>query len=109
MINYHAVFLSTSYFSEYGWDYFNATACFLSLFFVFPVFCITIFCSAYKVCATSPGIRDTEHLFLELPLLEAKLRQYIMSVKGSWSENAVRETDAWLDKGLRHRCITRRV
>ncbi|KVI08255.1 Aminoacyl-tRNA synthetase, class 1a, anticodon-binding [Cynara cardunculus var. scolymus] len=62
-----------------------------------------------KVCATSPRIRDTDHLFLELPLLEGKLREYIstMSVAGSWSQNAIHATNAWLKEGLRQRCITR--
>ncbi|XP_071706098.1 probable methionine--tRNA ligase [Rutidosis leptorrhynchoides] len=62
-----------------------------------------------KVCASSPRIRDTDHLFLELPLLEGKLREYIstMSVAGSWSQNAIHATNAWLKEGLRQRCITR--
>ncbi|KAJ0702939.1 putative methionine--tRNA ligase [Helianthus annuus] len=62
-----------------------------------------------KVCATSPRIRDTDHLFLELPLLEGKLREYIstMSVAGAWSQNAIHATNAWLKEGLRQRCITR--
>nr|XP_043635554.1 probable methionine--tRNA ligase [Erigeron canadensis] len=62
-----------------------------------------------KVCSTSPRIRDTDHMFLELPLLEGKLREYIstMSVAGSWSANAIHATNAWLKEGLRQRCITR--
>lgn len=62
-----------------------------------------------KVCKSSPRIRDTDHLFLELPLLEAKLREYIstMSVAGGWSQNAIHATNAWLKEGLRQRCITR--
>ncbi|KAJ9555578.1 hypothetical protein OSB04_010192 [Centaurea solstitialis] len=66
-------------------------------------------CNDVLVCATSPRIRDTNHLFLELPLLEGKLREYIssMSVAGSWSQNAIQATNAWLKEGLRQRCITR--
>ncbi|CAN6475926.1 unnamed protein product [Victoria cruziana] len=62
-----------------------------------------------KVCRTSPHIRDTKHLFLELPLLKDKLEEYIndMSVAGSWSQNAIQATYAWLKEGLRPRCITR--
>ncbi|XP_042485777.1 probable methionine--tRNA ligase [Macadamia integrifolia] len=62
-----------------------------------------------KVCKTTPRIRDTEHLFLELPLLKDKLEQYIndMSVAGSWSQNAIQATQAWLKEGLKQRCITR--
>ncbi|XP_077212936.1 methionine-tRNA ligase, putative / methionyl-tRNA synthetase, putative / MetRS [Tasmannia lanceolata] len=62
-----------------------------------------------KVCRNTPRIRDTDHLFLELPLLKDKLEEYInnMSVAGSWSQNAIQATHAWLKEGLRSRCITR--
>nr|DAD23988.1 TPA_asm: hypothetical protein HUJ06_025451 [Nelumbo nucifera] len=62
-----------------------------------------------KLCQTTPRIRDTDHLFLELPLLKDKLEEYInkMSVAGSWSQNAVQATHAWLKEGLKQRCITR--
>lgn len=50
----------------------------------------------------TPHIRDTNHLFLELPLLKDKLEEYInkMSVVGSWSQNAIQTTNAWLKEGL---------
>ncbi|KAJ0234787.1 Methionine--tRNA ligase [Hirschfeldia incana] len=62
-----------------------------------------------KVCQTTPRIRDTDHLFIELPLLKDKLEAYIneTSVTGSWSQNAIQTTKAWLNEGLRQRCITR--
>ncbi|KAJ0960882.1 hypothetical protein J5N97_001232 [Dioscorea zingiberensis] len=62
-----------------------------------------------KVCKNTPRIRDTDHLFLELPLLREKLERYInsMSVAGSWSQNAIQATKAWLKEGLKPRCITR--
>ncbi|CBI18340.3 hypothetical protein VitviT2T_010153 [Vitis vinifera] len=62
-----------------------------------------------KVCQSSPQIRDTDHLFLELPLLKDKLEEYInnMSIAGCWSQNAIQATYAWLKEGLRSRCITR--
>lgn len=62
-----------------------------------------------KVCRNTPIIRDTDHLFLELPLLKDKLEEYIKStaVAGSWSQNAIHATDAWLKEGLKPRCITR--
>uniref|UniRef100_A0A453SKM1 methionine--tRNA ligase n=1 Tax=Aegilops tauschii subsp. strangulata TaxID=200361 RepID=A0A453SKM1_AEGTS len=62
-----------------------------------------------KVCEGIPIVRDTDHLFLELPLLKEQLEKYIdeASATGSWSQNAVRITDAWLKEGLRPRCITR--
>ncbi|GMP91361.1 hypothetical protein CsSME_00042097 [Camellia sinensis var. sinensis] len=62
-----------------------------------------------KVCRNTPRIRDTDHMFLELPLLKDKLEEYInrMSVAGSWSQNAIQATNAWLKEGLKPRCITR--
>ncbi|KAI5654099.1 hypothetical protein M9H77_31286 [Catharanthus roseus] len=62
-----------------------------------------------KVCRNSPHIRDTNHLFLELPLLREKLEEYInhMSMAGGWSQNAIQATHAWLREGLKPRCITR--
>lgn len=62
-----------------------------------------------KVCRKTPQIRDTNHLFLELPLLKDKLEVYIndMSVAGSWSQNAIQATHGWLKGGLKPRCITR--
>ncbi|RVW68080.1 putative methionine--tRNA ligase [Vitis vinifera] len=62
-----------------------------------------------KVCQSTPQIRDTDHLFLELPLLKDKLEEYInnMSIAGCWSQNAIQATYAWLKEGLRSRCITR--
>ncbi|PQQ21617.1 putative methionine--tRNA ligase isoform X1 [Prunus yedoensis var. nudiflora] len=62
-----------------------------------------------KVCKTTPRIRDTNHLFLELPSLKDKLVEYIdrTSVAGSWSQNAIQATNAWLKEGLKQRCITR--
>ncbi|KAL6527950.1 hypothetical protein OROHE_014900 [Orobanche hederae] len=62
-----------------------------------------------KVCRNTPHIRDTDHLFLELPLLKGKLEEYInnMSLAGGWSQNAIQSTHAWLREGLKARCITR--
>ncbi|KAK3157483.1 hypothetical protein QOZ80_2AG0123110 [Eleusine coracana subsp. coracana] len=62
-----------------------------------------------KVCSCMPCVRDTNHLFLELPLLKEKLEKYIDEVSGtgSWSQNAVHTTNAWLQEGLKPRCITR--
>ncbi|GJM84455.1 hypothetical protein PR202_ga00125 [Eleusine coracana subsp. coracana] len=62
-----------------------------------------------QVCSCMPCVRDTNHLFLELPLLKEKLEKYIDEVSGtgSWSQNAVHTTNAWLQEGLKPRCITR--
>lgn len=65
--------------------------------------------SLKQVCQNTPRIRDTDHLFIELPLLKDRLEKYIneTSVAGSWSQNAIQTTNAWLRDGLRQRCITR--
>ncbi|XP_049388134.1 LOW QUALITY PROTEIN: methionine--tRNA ligase, cytoplasmic-like [Solanum stenotomum] len=65
-----------------------------------------------KVCCNTPCIRDTDHLFLELPLLKDQLEAYIVrsiyqDTSGGWSQNAIRITDAWFKDGLNPRCITR--
>ncbi|XP_019100049.1 PREDICTED: methionine--tRNA ligase, cytoplasmic-like [Camelina sativa] len=62
-----------------------------------------------KVCRTTPRVRQTDHLFIELPSLKDKLEEYIneTSVNGSWSQNAIHTTNAWLREGLKQRCITR--
>lgn len=62
-----------------------------------------------QACQSTPRIRDTNHLFLELPLLQDKLQEYVnkMSVDGSWSQNAIQVTNAWFKEGLKPRCITR--
>ncbi|KAL5702571.1 methionine--tRNA ligase [Ranunculus cassubicifolius] len=58
-------------------------------------------------CNNSPEIRDTEHFFLELPLLKDKLEEYIGRTSENWSKNAVQITNGWLNEGLKSRCITR--
>ena len=73
----------------------------------FPFLCSTA--AILQVCGSAPCVRDTDHLFLELPLLKETLERYIQeaSADGSWSQNAVNATNAWLKGGLRPRCITR--
>lgn len=53
--------------------------------------------------------RMTKHLFLNLPILEQRLRDWVndVSVKYDWSSNAINITNAWIDQGLKPRCITR--
>ncbi|RZC61832.1 hypothetical protein C5167_023591 [Papaver somniferum] len=45
----------------------------------------------------------------DIPSLEEELVKYIdtTSVDGSWSQNAIQATKAWLKEGLKPRCITR--
>lgn len=50
------------------------------------------------VCGSPACVRNTDHLFLELPLLKEKLEGYIDG-DGSWSQNAVHVTNACSRKG----------
>ncbi|KAM1570347.1 probable methionine--tRNA ligase [Malus sylvestris] len=62
-----------------------------------------------KACQARPCIRETNHLFLELPLLKDKVEEFVnnLSVEGFWSPNAIQTTYAWLREGLKVRCMTR--
>lgn len=62
-----------------------------------------------KVTGTTPVVRKTNHLFLDLPNLESHLHEFIdsASARGNWSANACQVTGAWLRDGLKPRCITR--
>ncbi|CAN8230045.1 unnamed protein product [Cochlearia groenlandica] len=62
-----------------------------------------------QVCRTTPRVCDTDHMFIDLPLLEDKLKEFInkTSVTGAWSPNAIQTTNAWLKERLIRRCITR--
>lgn len=62
-----------------------------------------------KVDGTSPVIRSTKHLYLDLPKLQPILEKWVekSSVEGQWSQNAIYITKAWLKEGLKPRCITR--
>lgn len=65
--------------------------------------------SKCEVCKATPEIKESKHLFIDLPKLEPKLNKWIkeQSVKGKWAVNATTMTNAWLKEGLRPRCITR--
>ncbi len=61
------------------------------------------------VCGSSPKIRKTRHLYLDLPAILPKLEQWMKeaSVKGFWARNALQMTKSWIRDGLKERCITR--
>ena len=61
------------------------------------------------VCGTTPVIRKTKHLYLDLPKILPQLEQWIdeTSETGFWAKNAVQVTKSWLRDGLKERCITR--
>ena len=54
-------------------------------------------------------IRETKHLFIDLPAILPKLRNWMESAaeKGFWARNAVQMTYAWMRDGLKERGITR--
>jgi len=60
-----------------------------------------------KLCGSKPIIKTEKHLFIDLPKLVPKLKQWIDSASKNWSQNAKTMTSSWLRDGLRPRCITR--
>jgi methionyl-tRNA synthetase len=58
---------------------------------------------------SKPVLKSTRHVFLDLPKLSEDLQAYIdrSSKEGGWSSNCMHVTKAWLDQGLKSRCITR--
>ena len=52
-------------------------------------------------------IRETKHLFLNLPKLEQELNQWIETKKGVWPDIAYSIAKKWLKEGLKERGITR--
>jgi len=52
-------------------------------------------------------IRETKHLFLELPKMEAELDQWIETKRGIWPDIAYSIAKKWLKEGLKERGITR--
>ena len=62
-----------------------------------------------SVCGTTPEIRDTKHLYIDLPSISKNLDDYVSktSIEGKWSDNAINMTKAWIRDGLIERAITR--
>ncbi|MBN1410097.1 MAG: methionine--tRNA ligase [Spirochaetales bacterium] len=60
-------------------------------------------------CETKPEIRDTNHLFIDLPAIVPRLEKWMRtaSVEGGWAKNAIQMTNAWIRDGVKLRCITR--
>lgn len=61
------------------------------------------------VCGTTPILKNTKHLYIDLPKTLPLLEKFIdkASVEGFWAKNAVQMTKSWLRDGLKERCITR--
>lgn len=60
-------------------------------------------------CGSTPEVRETKHLYIDLPNLSKNLDAWMAktSVEGKWSDNAVNITKAWIRDGLNERAITR--
>jgi methionyl-tRNA synthetase len=61
------------------------------------------------VCGTAPVVRETSHLYIDLPAILPRLEDWMgkTSQKGAWARNAVQMTQAWIRDGLHERAITR--
>lgn len=62
-----------------------------------------------KICGSEPVLKETSHLYLNLDILQEKLKKWAdeTSVKGNWTNNALQTTNSWFEKGLQPRPITR--
>ena len=61
------------------------------------------------ICKKQPEVKKTTHFFMKLPEIQQELSEWIdkASKKGHWSDNSNTITKAWLNMGLREKCITR--
>lgn len=62
-----------------------------------------------SVCGTTPVLRKTKHLYLDLPKALPMLEKWMdkASVEGFWANNAIQITKSWIRDGLKDRAITR--
>jgi len=61
------------------------------------------------ICGGSPVLRETRHLYLDLPEIRPQLEKWMRETKriGFWTNNAVKMTEGWIRDGLKKRAITR--
>ena len=60
------------------------------------------------ICSSTPEIRTSRHIFLNLPKIQDRLINWVNSTSaGNWSSNCIKTTQAWIRDGLKPRCITR--
>ena len=52
-------------------------------------------------------VRETKHLFLNLPKIEKRLAEWIKTKEPFWPDVAYSIAQKWLKEGLQERCITR--
>lgn len=60
-----------------------------------------------SICNAQVVLRESKHLFLELPKLSLELQKFVDERKSKWSVNALTMTNSWISGGLKKRCITR--
>lgn len=60
-----------------------------------------------KFTGCKPEVRTSRHLFLNLPKLEPKIKEFLSRETVDWSNNARQIVESWLKKGLEPRCMTR--
>ena len=62
-----------------------------------------------KLCSLQPSIKQSHHLFLDLPKLEPLLLDHLNAAieRGVWSTNAKTITRSWIRDGLKPRCVSR--
>ncbi|MDX9826477.1 MAG: methionine--tRNA ligase [Spirochaetia bacterium] len=60
-------------------------------------------------CGSTPHLKQTTHLYIDLPKLKSKLEPWLDKAcgEGFWAKNAIQMTQAWLRDGLKPRAITR--
>jgi len=61
------------------------------------------------ICKEAPVLRETRHLYLDLPGILPRLEKWMGGAKktGFWTNNAIRMTEGWIRDGLKERAITR--
>jgi len=58
-------------------------------------------------CNHTPEIRESKHIFIDLPKIQGDLETWVKDRSQQWSANAVSFTNTFLKGGLIGRCITR--
>ncbi len=57
--------------------------------------------------STNLEVRETKHLFLNLPKIEGQLAEWLKTKEAFWPDVAYSIAKKWLKEGLQPRCITR--
>merc|ERR1712110_1284348 len=60
-----------------------------------------------KICSSTPKVRKSKHIFIDLPKIEEKLTAWVNEASELWTNNAREIAKTWMENGLRPRCITR--